>query len=335
MTDIIDKLQQSLDGCTKLLIIPHNDPDPDAIASALGLHYFVTTKYGIETRIGYRGIIGRAENKALVRYLNYPLQKLDLNEIQRDTAIALVDTQPGAGNNPLPTDFPATIVIDHHAWQDTSISAQFIDIRPEIGATSSILTEYIQAAGLDFTTSLATALFYGIKADTMGLGRSASSVDVAAYLFLQSKVDIEALSQIEHAQVSLTYFMSLDKALHTTHLYDNDLVISNIGILQYPDLGAEIADLLSRLQDVNWVVCMGVYEDELILSVRSRSPRHDAGNLAHTIIGDLGTAGGHGTMAGGQILLNKKNPNELSDQLVRITLQHIKGDASLVGNQLV
>jgi nanoRNase/pAp phosphatase (c-di-AMP/oligoRNAs hydrolase) len=335
MANIIERLQKSLEGCTQLLIIPHNDPDPDAIATAVGLRYLVATKYGIEARIGYCGIIGRSENKAFVRYLDHPLYKLDLNEINQDIHIALVDTQPDVGNNPLPGDVPATIVIDHHPRRVSPNRAQFIDIRPEIGASSTILTEYIQTAGLDLPSYLATALFYGIKTDTMGLGRGASSDDVDAYFFLQPKVDVKALVQIEQAQVSATYFMSLDKAIHTARLYGDDLIISNMGILDYPDLGAEIADLLWRLQGVNWAICLGVYEHDLILSVRSRSRQLGAGNLARMIIGDLGTAGGHGTMAGGQIRLNQHNPRQLSDQLVRSALQHIKGDASLVGSRIV
>jgi nanoRNase/pAp phosphatase (c-di-AMP/oligoRNAs hydrolase) len=105
--------------------------------------------------------------------------------------------------------------------------------------------------------------------------------------------------------------------------------------MKYPDLGAEIADLLLRLQGVIWVICMGVYKDDLILSVRSRSMQIGAGKLVHQIIGDLGTAGGHGRMAGGHIRLHKQDPYQLSVQLSKVALQQIKGNASLVGNPLI
>ncbi|UCF29517.1 MAG: DHH family phosphoesterase [Chloroflexota bacterium] len=313
MTDPIIKIYKALEGYKQLLIIPHNDPDPDATATAIGLCYLVTEGLGT-AQIGYRRIIGRSENKALVRYLDHPLQKLDQQEIRQNIPIALVDTQPGAGNNPLPENIPATIVIDHHEWREISSKARFFDIRPEIGASATILTEYLQMAKLDFSPELATALFYGIKTDTMGLGRGASSDDAAAYFFLQPKVDVEALVQIERAQVPITYFMSLDTAIHAARLYDNDLVISNVGILKYPDLGAEIADMLLRLQGVKWVICLGVYKDDLILAVRSRSWKIGAGKLAKQIIGNLGVAGGHGTMAGGQIRIHNQGAAQLANQ---------------------
>ncbi len=335
MTDIIDKLSEALNGHSQLLIIPHNDPDPDAIAAAIGLRYLVSEVFGIEARIGYRGIIGRAENKALVRYLNHPLHKLEHQEIEKDIPIALVDTQPDVGNNPLPKKFPPTIVIDHHALMDTTKEIKFVDVRPGIGASATILTEYLRNAGLDFPTYLATALFYGIKTDTMSLGRGASSLDTAAYFFLQPKVDVESLVQIEHAQVPLSYFKSLNAALEAALLYDNDLIISYLGMMKYPDLSAEIADLLLRLQSIKWVICMGVYENDLILSVRSHTRQSGAGSLARAIIGDQGTAGGHGTMAGGQIRIHKQDPYQLSNQLSRIALQKIKGDESLTGNPLI
>jgi nanoRNase/pAp phosphatase (c-di-AMP/oligoRNAs hydrolase) len=335
MKERLEKLRRSLMGKPQLLIVPHNDPDPDAIASALGLRYLVTEKFGLEARIGYRGIIGRSENRALVRYLDHPLEKLGTRELHQDVAIALVDTQPGAGNNPLPNHIPATIVIDHHESRRTIENVDFVDLRSGIGATSTIMTEYIQAAGLSFPTNLSTALFYGIKTDTMGLGRGTSDNDVAAYLFLQPRVDVEALSKIERAQVPQTYFKSLTAALHATNVYDKTLVISNIGSMDYPDLGAEIADLLLRIQDVIWVLCLGLYNEELILSVRSRSTNIGAGDIACYIIGDLGTAGGHGTMAGGQIQLDSQDPTPVIEQVIKKALGYIKGDHSLKGKPLI
>lgn len=332
--DKLEQLHESLDGHSNLLIIPHNDPDPDAIASAVALRYLVIEMYGIQAEIRYQGIIGRAENKALVRYLKHPLKRLHLKNIDQETPLALVDTQPGSGNHPLSKNFQPKIVIDHHTWIEPSSLANFIDVRPTIGASATILTEYLQTANITIPPSLATALFYGIKTDTMGLGRGASPDDTAAYFYLQPQIDVEALVKIERAQVPVTYFKSLDKALHSSRLYD-DLIVNYLGRLKYPDMGAEISDLLLRLKGVEWVLCMGVYTDYLVLSVRSRNRRIGAGNLVQNIVGNLGTSGGHGTMAGGQIPLNGKDPRQLSEHLTKIALQYIKGNAFFVGKRLI
>lgn len=96
----LDQLLQLLADAAHVLILPHNDPDPDAIASALGLRYLLSQRLGLEAQVAYQGIIGRAENKTLVRYLGRPLRQLAEADLRRATHLILVDTQPGTGNNP-------------------------------------------------------------------------------------------------------------------------------------------------------------------------------------------------------------------------------------------
>jgi len=322
----LEVLAQVLADQTGVLILPHNDPDPDAIAAAVGLRHLLKEKFQVESQIAYRGHIGRAENKALARYLNKPLHQLRQSELRSATAIALVDTQPGAGNNPMPATRTADIVIDHHAWRTASQTAHFVDVRPELGASSTILTEYLLEAGIEPPSQLATALFYGIKTDTMGLSRKASPTDVSAYFYLQPRIDVNALVQIEQTQVPLANFRSIDNAMHAGRVYDNDIVIAYLGRLSYPDLSAEIADFLMRLRGIQWVLCMGVYRSELILSVRSRSKKIGAGRLVQEIIKDRGTAGGHGTMAAGHIeLSNGDDPEQMAAAMEKEMLINLKG----------
>jgi nanoRNase/pAp phosphatase (c-di-AMP/oligoRNAs hydrolase) len=286
----LESLLGAVGSAGNVLILPHNYPDPDAIASALALRHLLAESLGVEGRIAYKGIIGRAENKALTRYLGRPLQRLAVSDLQQAEAVALVDTQPDAGNNALLPKSPVAIVFDHHPWREATATAGFADVRPEVGATSTILTEYLQAAGIEPTPRLATALFYGIKADTMGLGRAAGPSDVAAYFYLQSRINVSALAEIERAQVPAEYFRSFDTALRAAHIY-NGVVISYIGRMGYPDLAAEMADLLLRLRGTRWVICMGAYQSDLFLAVRTRGHRLEAGGLVQAIVGGRGVGG--------------------------------------------
>jgi nanoRNase/pAp phosphatase (c-di-AMP/oligoRNAs hydrolase) len=288
----------------------------------------------VQGHIVYKGIIGRAENKALVRYLGYPLRRLTNSDLRQPVPIALVDTQPGAGNNALPYGSDAAIVLDHHAWREATAYAKFADVRPELGATSTILAQYLENAGIEPSPQLATALFYGIKTDTMGLGRGASPDDVAAYFHLQPRIDVEALAEIERAQVPVEYFERLVGSLQTARVYDG-VVISYVGLMSRPDLAAEMADLLMRLEGTRWVICMGTYRDDLILAVRTRSRRGGAGQLAQKIVADRGTAGGHGTMAGGQIPLDRDNPEVLVQQFSKRALQHLRIAPDVTGKPLI
>jgi nanoRNase/pAp phosphatase (c-di-AMP/oligoRNAs hydrolase) len=335
MNDRLNELREILSGKGRVLILPHNDPDPDGIAAALGMRYLLSEFLSIEAQIVFHGIIGRAENKALVGYLHRPLRKLSSIDFQLGYPIALIDTQPGAGNNKLPGGIRPWIVNDHHAWREESANARFVDIRPDVGASATIITGYLRAAGLDLPASLATALFYGIKTDTMSLGRSASPLDASAYFYLQPQIDVNALINIERAQVPKNYFSSLVKSLHAARTYDDDLLIVDLGVVSYPDLGAEMADLFLRLQGIKWVMCIGEYRHELILSVRSRSRRAGAGNLARAIVGSLGSAGGHGTMAGGQISLVGRKRDEICHQLIASALHYLKKDADLISSSII
>jgi nanoRNase/pAp phosphatase (c-di-AMP/oligoRNAs hydrolase) len=330
----LEKLFEVAGSAGSVLILPHNDPDPDAIASAVALQHLLAERLGVEGRIAYKGIIGRAENKALVRYLGHPLQPLTDSDLRQSDSVALLDAQPGVGNITLPPGSNVAIVIDHHAWHEATAAAGFADVRPELGATSTILTEYLQAAGIEPTPSLSTALFYGIKTNTMALGRDTSPADAAAYSYLQPRLDVEALAQIEHAQVPADYFKSFDATLQAARIYDG-LIISYIGLMSYPDLAAEMADVLLRLEKSQWVICMGVCEDALILSVRTRSRRSKAGQLVQAMVGGDGTAGGHGTMAGGQVPLGSRNPEQVALQLSQRALQYLKVPPEMVDKPLI
>ncbi len=314
MQERLEALLAAVAGAKQLLIVPHNDPDPDAIAAALGLRHLLAELGGIDGRIVYRGIVGRAENKALVRYLGRPLHRLAAGDLRRAQSLALVDTQPGAGNNPLPPGQLPAIVFDHHPRREATARVAFVELRPEVGAVSTILVEYLRAAGLELPQSLATALFYGIKTDTLGLVRGAGPADVQAYFFLQPLVDTKALGKIEGAQVSLEYFHRLDAALHSARVH-GEVVTSYVGRMPRPDLAAELADLLLRLNGTRWVICSGAYKDLLILAVRSRAPRGGAGELVQAIVGERGSAGGHDLSAGGQIPLRQRAPEAVAREI--------------------
>ena len=331
---VLERLYETARGAGSLLILPHNDPDPDAMASAVALHYLLAEQLGMEGTIAYQGMIGRAENKALVRYLGHPLEPLTDAMLQQSSHLALIDTQPGAGNVTLAPGDRVLLVIDHHAWREETAIAGFADVRPGVGATSTILTRYLQAAGLQPPSALATALFYGIKTITMGLSRDTSPADAAAYSYLQPRIDVEALAKIEHAQVPAGYLQTFNAALRAARMYDG-LIFAYIGVLSYPDLAAEMADVLLRLEKVQWVICVGVYEEALILSVRTRGQAHTAEELVQAIVAREGSAGGHGTMAGGQIPLVDRDAEQMASLLSWRALQHLGIPPELAGEPLI
>lgn len=322
-TEAVDALFEALRGASNCLIITHDDPDPDAIASALALAYLLQRRQGLNTAVAHGGIIGRAENKAMVSLLSidlFPLHELDPEQFD---AVALVDGQAGAGNVSLPIELTPTVIIDHHSDVRSDLDGvPFVDIRAACGATSTILTSYLRAAGLTPDERIATALFYGIKADTWGLARAAGEADVDAYLYLLPLSNTKILAQIEHAQVPLAYFQAFERALERTFIYD-DVVVCSLGSMDWPDLAAEMADFLLRWEGARWIICMGIYGHEVVISVRTTDLDGHAGRVVRAAIEGLGRGGGHALMAGGRVPLEGQSPRDVVRGLRRGFLKQL------------
>jgi nanoRNase/pAp phosphatase (c-di-AMP/oligoRNAs hydrolase) len=313
----LESLLSVVKDASRVLILPHNDPDPDAIASALALEYVLRSLRSIDVTVAYGGIVGRAENRALVAYLQAPLEKVSKIDFDSFERIALVDSQPGAGNNPLPAERRADIVVDHHQpFREPTSRAGHIDLRLDVGATSTILTGYVLAAGLDLHPRLATALFYGIQTDTLGLGRRASSADKAAYVRLQPLIEVDELMSIQRAQLPREYFRVLDQTLRRAEVH-GVAVVAHLGEMYRPDMAAEMADVLLRLEGIRWVMCSGFHRRTLYLSLRSTRVSQGAGQVAQAVVKDLGLAGGHGAAGGGQVPVGEQDKQMLVAEVRR------------------
>jgi nanoRNase/pAp phosphatase (c-di-AMP/oligoRNAs hydrolase) len=296
---LLPSLLQALESPGPLIILPHDNPDPDALASAATLKYIVTQTLKKEVVIALGGIVGRAENRAMLTYLSIDLVPVGEAPFGPDTRVALVDTQPGRANNSLPEGVVPAAVIDHHPAYATYEHVSFLDLRDQYGATSTIFTEYLKESRLPVEGKIATALFYGIAAETQDLGREATPADIAASQFLYPYSNKRRLAKIENARVPRAYFQVFRDAIEEAVIYDT-VVISNLGELRYPDMVAEVADFLLRLDGVEWSAAMGCYEKNLHVSVRTTDREVNAGELLRKVLGGH-SAGGHDMIAGGRI----------------------------------
>lgn len=303
---LLEKMRAAVRG-GRAAIVPHTNPDPDALASAFGLAHLFRERFGVSATIFYGGVIGRAENRAFVSELKIPLKKIAELDLRRWRTIAVVDTQPGAGNLPLPKGTLPAIVLDHHLPARREMKKVcFADLRSNFCATSTIVTAYLREAGVQFTPRLATALFWGIKTDTYDLGREATPADIDAYVFLLPMIDHVRLARIEHPVVSREYFVRFHECLGGAELH-GDALTAWLTHTPYPDITAEIADWLCRLRSAKWALVAGVHEREIHFSVRTRERTRDAARVAMRLAGRHGSAGGHGMIAGGTIPIEHSN----------------------------
>ena len=95
----------------RALVVTHDNPDPDSLASAFGLKKLFETVLRRETVIGYGGMIGRAENRALVSSCRIPTVPLEDLEFRDFSTVALVDSQPETGNNSIPENASLDLVV--------------------------------------------------------------------------------------------------------------------------------------------------------------------------------------------------------------------------------
>jgi nanoRNase/pAp phosphatase (c-di-AMP/oligoRNAs hydrolase) len=298
--DAVSELIEWIRGRGKVLIVTHDNPDPDSIAAAVALRHLILIKTGQDAVLTYGGVIGRGENRQMVELLEIPMvpiSELDLNQF---AVVGMVDTQPASGNNSWPEDQPVHMVIDHHMPKKDLDDVCWVDVREHYGASATILYEYLTAQEVSINTKLATSLFYAIKSETQDLGREWSKADREAYLKLLPISNNRILFDIIHPQVPRDYFSAFRTAIENSKMYGEALVF-NLHKIENPDHVAELADFLLRQQGIIYVLGMGSFDGTQILSMRSINPDAMLGLVIQDMVKGLGTAGGHGMIAGGQV----------------------------------
>lgn len=297
----------------KVLIVPHNNPDPDAIAAAFALSFFLKKACGVDSVIAYGGLITRAENRSMVERLRIPLKPIEKVDFELFGGFALVDTQPSFRNHSLPPCIEPMVVIDHHSSGQKGTRVGFTDIRPNYGSTSTILTEYLIQANLFKAWKVATALYYGIRSDTLDLGRRATEADIKATVALYPHVNLKTIAGIVHPNLSREYVIDYDRALHGAKIY-GDVILADLGYLKNTEMVAMMADFFLRVSDIRWSLVMARDGKHLVFSLRTKRLKQNAGRIAQRLVKGWGAAGGHGQVAGGQIPLDQF-PSEKGETL--------------------
>lgn len=317
-----------------LAIITHKNPDPDAISSAMALATIAASANPkkLTCRIFYDGVIGHQENRTMVNLLEIRMEKMDPAIIQDCTYLALVDS-PGPGqNNTLSPRTRVHIIIDHHGnGSGPDPGTAFVDIRPGLGATASILTQYMQELDIPVDRPLATGLLYGIRSDTRDFRRNVTPQDLNNAAFLLPLTDSELLEQITSPSLSQETLDVFGIAIRSRRIHSGYL-ISNVGYVRNRDSLPQAADLLITLEGVNTALVYGITDDAIVLSARNRDVRLHIGNVLYEAFGDIGDAGGHPNMAAATISLSYFRRVKNKDELLSLIMEPLLNKfTSIVG----
>lgn len=295
---LLAELYSHFDRTDRVLITI--DPDPDAIGSALAIKRLLFRKVRSVT-IGIIRPIRRMNNLTLVRLLRLPLVLLKKNKVKPFDKYVLVDGQPS--HNEFFRQYSYSCVIDHHPVS-CPVEGSFVDVRPEYGATSTIFLEYLRAAKIKPSQTLATVLLYGIKTDTRSFERHTLIKDIDAFRYLYPMANHRILEQVEISDLSLSDLKYFQKALERKHVV-KDRLFAHLDEVPSADILVEIAEFYLKIHDISWSIVSGIYENNLIIVIRGSGNRQDAGKIVRRAFGDIGCAGGHRAMARAEIPMEK------------------------------
>jgi nanoRNase/pAp phosphatase (c-di-AMP/oligoRNAs hydrolase) len=283
-----------------------NDPvlivinaDPDAIASAMAVSRLLWRRV-LNVTISNINIIKRPDNLAMIRLLGVSLTPFSEIDPAQFSRTVMVDSQPD--HNELLVPLEPDVIIDHHP--ESAIKAPFLDIRPNYGATATIMTEYLRSARIKPSVKLATGLFHAIKTDTNDFKGKTLIEDVRAFQYLFRHANIHLARKIEQADLRFDFLKYFKIALNNMRLYKKKVFV-HLGNVASPDILVIIADFFMRINSVTWSIVSGTCDKKLVIIFRNDGIRKNAGKLAKNAFGQLGSAGGHKNMARAEMALSE------------------------------
>ena len=287
----VQQYQRYFQDADRVLILLHNDPDPDALASGLALRNLLR-RTKTTAIIGAIQGVTRPENLRMANMLDIHVEQITPTAFAGFDRIATVDVQPHYFGGQLGR---ADLVIDHHPEQP-GYSAVFKDIRADYGSTCTILTEHLRAVDVTISERTATAMLYAIKSDTLFFARHTNRVDLDAFTFLYPLSDAALIRKMEGAEITLERLDYVTRASQGGILREQ-VFSAFIGEAPREDFIPYTADFFLQLEDVKWTIVAGVVGSSLIVSVRNLGYSRNAGEFVKRWFGDIGSAGGHRAMA--------------------------------------
>ncbi|MGE3512902.1 MAG: bifunctional oligoribonuclease/PAP phosphatase NrnA [Vicinamibacterales bacterium] len=295
----VQQYQRYFSDADRVLIMLHNDPDPDAMASGLALRN-VLHRTKTTAIMGAMQGVTRPENLRMVNLLDIQVEAITpamLNDFDR---IAMVDVQPHYFGGLIDR---VDLVIDHHPEQ-TGYTAIFKDIRADYGSTSTILTEHLRAVDVNISERTATAMLYAIKSDTLFFNRQTNRVDLDAFSYLYPLSDAAMIRKMEGAEITDERLDAVMAAHQTGRLVDQ-VFCAFLGSVTREDFIPYAADFFLQLEGVKWTVIAGLVDSTLSLSIRNLGYTKNAGEFARRYFSDIGSAGGHRAMAKAVVPINR------------------------------
>ncbi|HXT71895.1 MAG TPA: DHH family phosphoesterase [Vicinamibacterales bacterium] len=295
----VQQYQRYFADADRVLILLHNEPDPDALAAGLALRNLLR-RTRTTAIIGAVQGVTRPENLRMADLLDIQVEIVKPEEFSTFERIATVDVQPHYFGDLLSR---VDLVVDHHPEQP-GYAAVFKDIRANYGSTCTILTEHLRAVDVNISERTATAMLYAIKSDTLFFARQTNRVDLEAFTFLYPLADPALIRKMEGADITLERLEHVTRALAAKWVR-SQVFSAFLGETSREDFIPYTADFLLQLEDVKWTMVSGIVGGQLIISVRNLGYSRNAGEFVKSNFGNIGSAGGHRAMAKAVVPIDK------------------------------
>ncbi|SDR05471.1 DHH family phosphoesterase [Natronobacterium texcoconense] len=297
----VDAVLGRLRTASSLTIVCHDDPDPDALSAAIALE-LLARESGVETvDILYSGTIAHQQNRAFVDLFDVELEHYSQDRFETNDLVAFVDHSYPGRNNSVPRETDLDLVFDHHP-PDRPIPADVVDVREEYGTTATILAEYFRRSRIEITPRIASALLFGIHRERLDFYNRPTDLEYEIGTYLHGRADSDLLRELYGASFLPSSVDAFANVLHN-RVRRGPCLVSCIGRLENRVALAQAADFLLVIDGIETVLVCGIVRDQVFLSARTIRTDLDLSDLLERLFGDVGSAGGHEDMAGGQLPL--------------------------------
>lgn len=284
-----------------IYIQTHDNPDPDALASAYGLFVYFKEN-NKNARIIYGGVspIRKSNLKLMMEELGIDATYYTDKETLLDGLLLTVDCQHGEGNV---TKLNATDVamIDHHTTGANASASDMAEIHSSLGSCSTLVWKMLKDEGMNIADNrnLNTALYYGLMTDTSN------------FVELHHPLDRDMLDDLKYDKVMIYHFCNSNISL-------DEMKIAGDALVDYkynekyrytvvaadpcdPNILGLISDLALQVDVVNTCIVYNEIGNGYKFSVRSCVKEVHANDLAEYIAEGIGSGGGHQDKSGGFI----------------------------------
>ena len=288
---LVEQYQRHFEDADRVLILLHNDPDPDALASGLALRNLLRRTKTTAIIGAFHGVT-RPENQRMTNLLDIKVESITAESLAQFDRIATIDVQPHYFGGLLNR---VDLVIDHHP-ERSGDQAIFKDIRSDFGSTATIMTDHLRSVNANVSERVATALLYAIKSDTLFLSRHTNRTDLEAFTFLYQLADTQLVKKMEGSEITYERLRYITKASQTGKIRDQVFAVC-LGLVPREDIVTYVADFLLQVEDIKWTVIAGKIDNNIVISVRNVGYTRHAGTFVNKWFNDIGSAGGHRAMA--------------------------------------